>query len=272
MKNTISSLFVMAILVMSCKKNENTQGTEMPKGDTIVTLKQDSVVYSDSIKATDSLTIAYSDKILVFPDIKEKAILDSLYPFIKPAGYSKPDLEAAAKKAAESLFAKVKKDYLAGGVVLGNKWYEDNSMRLRSFANNYLSVEYTWSSYMGGAHDNYGFMEKVFDLNSKKQLVLSDITSMPKSKLEKLLMKNVDKIPTGTENGEGAVKVSDGLLFDKVTVNDNFYFDDKNLYFHYSPYEIAAFAAGDITIPVSWKELEGTINPEFMKRMKINTK
>ena len=66
MKNTISSLFVMAILVMSCKKNENTQGTEMPKGDTIVTLKQDSVVYSDSIKATDSLTIAYSDKILVF--------------------------------------------------------------------------------------------------------------------------------------------------------------------------------------------------------------
>ena len=80
----------------------------MPKGDTIVTLKQDSVVYSDSIKATDSLTIAYSDKILVFPDIKEKAILDSLYPFIKPAGYSKPDLEAAAKSCGKS-FAKVKK-------------------------------------------------------------------------------------------------------------------------------------------------------------------
>ena len=40
-------------------------------------------------------------------------------------------------------------------------------------------------------------------------------------------MKNVDKIPTGSQNGEGAVKVSDGLLFDKVTVNDNFYFDDK---------------------------------------------
>ena len=70
---------------------------------------------------------------------------------------------------------------------------------------------------------------------------------------------NVDKIPTGSQNGEGAVKVSDGLLFDKkVTVNDNFYFDNKNLYFHYSPYEIAAFAAGDITIlflEKNWKEL-----------------
>lgn len=124
MKNTISSLFVMAILVMSCKKNENTQGTEMPKGDTIVTLKQDSVVYSDSIKATDSLTIAYSDKILVFPDIKEKAILDSLYPFIKPAGYSKPDLEAAAKKAAESLLQRSKRIIWQRG-----RLWEINGMR-----------------------------------------------------------------------------------------------------------------------------------------------
>lgn len=115
-------------------------------------------------------------------------------------------------------------------------------------------------------------MEKVFDLGSKKQLVLSDVTSMPKKETGKFTDENVDKIPTGSQNGEGAVKVSDGLLFDKVTVNDNFYFDDKNLYFHYSPYEIAAFAAGDITIPISWEELEGTINPEFQKRMKINTK
>ena len=59
----------------------------------------------------------------------------------------------------------------------------------------------------GRCHDNYSFMEKVFDLGSKKQLVLSDVTSMPKKKLEILLMKNVDKIPTGSQNGEGAVKV-----------------------------------------------------------------
>lgn len=57
--------------------------------------------------------------------------------------------------------AKVKKDYLADGQIMGNKWYEENTMRVRSFTNNYLSVEYTWASYMGGAHDNYGFMEKV---------------------------------------------------------------------------------------------------------------
>lgn len=95
----------------------------MPKGDTIVTLKQDSVVYSDSIKATDSLTIAYSDKILVFPDIKEKAILDSLYPFIKPAGYSKPDLRLPLKSCGKS-FAKVKRIIWQTG-----RLWEINGMR-----------------------------------------------------------------------------------------------------------------------------------------------
>ena len=114
MKNTISSLFVMAILVVSCKKNENTQGTEMPKGDTIVTLKQDSIVYSDSIKLRILLLLLIQTKFW-FPDIKEKAILDSLYPFIKPAGYSKARFGGCRLKSCWKVFCKVKKDYLADG-------------------------------------------------------------------------------------------------------------------------------------------------------------
>ena len=93
---------------------------------------------------------------------------------------------------------------------------------------------------------------------------------MPKARLEELLMKNLDKLPSGTTDSDGPVKNSDMLLVDVIPANKDFYFDEKNLYFHYSPYEIAACSAGDIVIPVSWKELDGTINPEFKKRMKIN--
>jgi len=41
------------------------------------------------------------------------------------------------------------------------------------------------------------------------------------------------------------------------------------MYFHYSPYDIAACAAGDLVIPVSWQELKGSLNPEFKERMSI---
>lgn len=93
---------------------------------------------------------------------------------------------------------------------------------------------------------------------------------MPASNLEALLMKNINKINSGTTDNRGQVNNSEMLLVDKIPATENFYFDDKNLYFHYSPYEITAFAAGDITIPVSWADLKGTLNPEFAKRMKIN--
>ena len=73
-------------------------------------------------------------------------------------------------------------------------------------------------------------------------------------------------MPTGANSGTEEVKNSDMLLVDKIPVTDNFYFDEKNLYFHYSPYEIAAFAAGDITIPIPWTDLAGTLNEEFKSR------
>ncbi|MCS3869009.1 hypothetical protein J3D55_001925 [Chryseobacterium ginsenosidimutans] len=93
---------------------------------------------------------------------------------------------------------------------------------------------------------------------------------MPKSKLEALLMKNIDKINSGTTDDKGKVNNAEMLLVEVIPATKNFYFDDKNLYFHYSPYEITAFAAGDITIPISWEELKTTLNPEFKKRMSIN--
>ena len=68
----------MAILVVSAKEREYTRNRNA-KGDTIVTLKQDSIVYSDSIKLQILLLLPYSDKILVFFGHKE-----SYFRFIIP--------------------------------------------------------------------------------------------------------------------------------------------------------------------------------------------
>ncbi len=147
-------------------------------------------------------------------------------------------------------------------------WETGSYMKLKSLSEDFLQIEYLFSSYEGGAHGNYGFSERVFDLKNNKKVQLKDITTIEKTKLEELLKKNIDKIPSGITSGQETMKNSDMLLEDVIPANDNFYFDDKNLYFHYSPYEIAAFAAGDIVIPVSWEDLKGTINPQFEDRVK----
>ncbi|WP_027386408.1 RsiV family protein [Chryseobacterium gregarium] len=272
MKNTFAILTLSSFFIFSaCKKSDihtETAKTEVDQKQFTI----DSVRVNDSIQVSDSLKIRYYSMMLVFPAIKDKKLLDSIYFGDKNIqDFSKKGLQALLEKNKNEYFSRVKKeskDFLSD-LTFSQEWYSDMGMNMKSNIHDYLHIEYVWGSYEGGAHDNYGFSERVFDLKNNKKVDLKDITSMPKGKLEALLIKNINKINSGTTDESGKVNNSEMLLVDTVPASENFYFDDKNLYFHYSPYEIAAFAAGDITIPVSWQELEGTLNPAFKERMKI---
>ncbi|WP_300687062.1 RsiV family protein [Chryseobacterium sp.] len=274
MKNTIAVLALSSFLAFTaCKKGE-------AKGEKIEKAEQrpsenfvvDSVNVNESVKITDSLKLSYTSKLLVLPSLKDKKLLDSIYfQNEKIKDFSKSGLQSYLENEKNSYFKSMKEDNKDwySDITSVQEWYSSSYMNLISNTNGYMHIRYTGSSYEGGAHDNYGFSERVFDLKNSKKLELKDITSMPKNKIEAILMKNINKINSGTTDGDGEVKNSEMLLVDKIPASDNFYFDEKNLYFHYSPYEIAAFAAGDITIPVSWEELNGTLNAEFKERMKI---
>lgn len=274
MKNTIAVLALSSFFVFSAcnKKDAAAVPTEKAVDKKSNEFVVDSVMVKDSTKVSDSLKLAFTSKLLVFPGLKDKALLDSIYfQNEKIKDFSKAGLQTYIENKKNSYFSTMKndnKDWYSD-ITYAQEWYSSSYMNLKSNINGYMHIQYTTSAYIGGAHDEYGFSERVFDLNNHKKLELKDITSMPKNKLERMLMKNLDKINSGTTDENGEVKNSEMLLVEKIPVSDNFYFDEKNLYFHYSPYEIAAFAAGDITIPISWEELNGTINAEFKERMKI---
>ncbi|SDI22167.1 RsiV family protein [Chryseobacterium jejuense] len=274
MKNTVAVLALSSFFVFTaCKKNEtaatSTEKTENKKSEEFVV---DSVLIKDSTKITDSLKLNYTSKLLVFPTINDKKLLDSIYfQNDKIKDFSKTGLQAYLETEKNNYFNSVKKDNKdwASDITYAQDWYSSSHMNLVSNMNGYMHIQYTGSGYEGGAHDNYGFSERIFDLKNNKKLELKDITSTPKAKLEEMLMKNINNINSGTMDDDGSVKNSEMLLVEKIPASNNFYFDEKNLYFHYSPYEIAAFAAGDIIIPISWEELKGTLNEEFKERMKI---
>lgn len=274
MKNTVAVLALSSFFIFSaCKKSDNKMITDKKEITEPEKFIIDSVKVNDSIKINNFLQVKYSSKILVFPTIKDKKLLDSIYFGDKNIqDFSQNGLQALLEKNKNEYFNTIKKnskDWIAD-LTHPENWYSDAGMNVKSNINDYLHIEYIWGSYEGGAHDNYGFSERVFDIKNNKKIELKDITSMPKSKLEALLMKNIDKINSGTTDDKGKVNNAEMLLVEVIPATKNFYFDDKNLYFHYSPYEITAFAAGDITIPISWEELKTTLNPEFKKRMNIN--
>jgi len=273
MKKSVLVFAAMAsMFFVSCKKETTTEKTT----NVAVVSKKfvvDSIFVKDSLKVSEKLNIEYSSDVYVYPSIEKKALLDSIYFIYKGiSDYSKKGLQEFLQKNKDHYFNETKsqsKDWIAD-LQYHQNWYTSFKMKQISHQNDFLQLEYLSSAYEGGAHDNYWFSNRVFDLKNEKKLVLSDITTMPKAKLSQILRKNLDKKPSGTTDSKGDVKNSKMLLVEVIEPNENFYFDDKNLYFHYSPYEIAAFAAGDIVIPVSWQDLKGTLKPEFMSRLKIN--
>ena len=147
-----------------------------------------------------------NSKMLVFPFIKDKTLLDSIY-FDKKGitDFSKQGLQTFLDKDKNEYFASVKEkdnDWIAD-IQHPQNWDTGYFMKLKSNTNNFLQIEYMFSSYEGGAHGNYGFSERVFDLKNNNKLTLKDITTMPKARLEALLMKNINTIPSGTTDSQG---------------------------------------------------------------------
>lgn len=263
---TLSLFFIF----LACKKNEKALASVDNSEKTMSIKMVDSVKVNDSIQLNDSLRIRYTSKLLVFPLLKEQKLLDSIY-FINEGlkDYSKNGIQEYLEKQKTEYFNLMKKENKDVEVSVAQDWDTSFEMNLKSITNNYMHIEYLASSYEGGAHGNYGFSERVFDLETNRKMELKDITTMPEHQMETLLMKNINQGNSRVSDAEDKVDISDMLLVKVIPATNNFYFDDKNLYFHYSPYEIAAYAAGDIVIPISWEELKGTLVPEFKERMKI---
>ncbi len=269
MKNTATFLSIALLFAVSCKKSANSTDSIASPDSTPAKFTIDSVLVKDSLTEGNRLELYSSDLVLVFPDIKNKTLQDSIYfnyPELKD--YSKNGIEKFLKSSVTSEFSRIKKENTEPADYT-ERYSSTSKMKLISHSEDFLQLEYFQSLYSGGAHENYSFIDRVYDLKNNRTLVLNDITTIDASKLSAILRKNIDLRPGNASDDKGSIANSEFLLVDKIPGTHNFYFDDKNLYFHYSPYEIAAFAAGDIIIPVSWKDLEGTLTPDFKSRMKL---
>ena len=119
-----------------------------------------------------------------------------------------------------------------------------------------LSLAYSGYSFEGGAHGSYGTSLASYDLTAKKQLKLDDVFKPNAQKvlsaaLEKALRKKYNLNPKEPLNQ---------LLFDNsIAPNENFAVTRKGILFNYTPYEIAAYAVGEIQLYVSFDELKGIL-------------
>lgn len=267
MKKLLPLFVTVLLLQISCNKETTTVSKiSQPSNDSLKTAGKfeiDSVKIEDSLKIDANLTADFSSTVLVFPNITNKALLDSIYSReqIKLANYSKTDLQEELRHKKDQFYEDTKHSLTDWKPDFPQTWNSNSDMDVHSHENNLLTIVYTGEGYGGGAHGYYYEFYKVFDLKNNKTIQLSDVVLDAKSPLwSKILMDNFLK--NDLDNGQAQM-----LLVKDIPLNDNFYFDKENLYFLYNQYEITAYAAGPVLIKIPFSTIKPLMKTEIKTRL-----
>lgn len=161
----------------------------------------------------------------------------------------------------EAMLSEKKEVLNQGGEI--EKYGATTNVHIEYWSKQILSFStYNWED-NGGAHGNYTIKYTNIDLTTNEEVgaVFNECEQLP-AVLDKKLREyfNVDKDR----------KISDFLLVDTLPINGNCLITTKGITYSYDPYEIAAYAVGQVKLYIPFKEIEGCLTEEFKKLIGMN--
>ena len=225
---------------------------------------QDSMKSDPKIK--DSPVCEVSQSVMV-PNAAEPALNDwLLQAFLKAYGNdSLPDrpnnfdaLFQASRKEAFDQYVEAIKEYEPeknGDLPEFFSYSFATSMEILHNGNNRLTIGVSYYTYTGGAHGMYGTSLYSYDLQTKKRLGLEDVLKPgAKNQLQPHLNTAARRWA-----GMGAHEPLDNVFFvenNTVPLTENVGIVEKGLIFNYLPYEIGAYALGEVRLFVPFSEIK----------------
>lgn len=160
-------------------------------------------------------------------------------------------------------------DSLAGPEAFLSVSYNYNSSVVVYFNSpELLTLGYTDYSYLGGAHGMFGTQVKSYDLETQRVLELRDIL---KPGYERQIGQALDRA-VRVKYGLKPNQALDAILFEKeIQANENFGITDKGIFFVYTPYEIAPYAAGEIELFVSFEQISEYVQEAWLPAQEEET-
>ena len=126
----------------------------------------------------------------------------------------------------------------------------------------FLTLSRNITYYSGGAHSNYSTLHFNYSIKDKKKIILKDVVSNIDSLLVKAENKfrTIYKIPQNISINSTGFQFPDGVF----ELSENFLIEKDGLVFLWNTYEIAPYAYGQITLKLTYKELEGLLKKEMI--------
>ncbi|MDO4430795.1 MAG: DUF3298 domain-containing protein [Lonepinella koalarum] len=114
--------------------------------------------------------------------------------------------------------------------------------------------------YQGGAHGMFG--TRYFNIDTEKQILLGldDVFPAEKQEALKEALWQYYEAHYGVKEKDKTLTYADKNAF---YISKEFYFTPYGMYFVYPPYELGAYAQGEIQLNLSWTALQELINAEY---------
>ena len=129
---------------------------------------------------------------------------------------------------------------------------------------NLVSMTYNTFSYMGGAHPNHWTNIGLFEKTSGREVNFSDFVTDSTGLLqlvEKVFKKQMELPANANLVQEGFFLRDEKYFFLPANIG----LTDDGVVFHYNPYEIAAYALGDIMFEIPFGQLKPYVEVEKLK-------
>ncbi len=261
MRKTIFFIFIpFGILLTNSCKNQDNQN-ELIVSETILYKQQNFDYTDDELQSDPALQSQYKVSYPQITDEISSEVLEKInkqiYAFIQDTSTSaakKPDI----KKQAEKLFREHKNVYEDRDFAPG--WLVDKSIDIESKLGPLITLSFTESSYLGGAHPNTYTLYKTFDINSGKEVKLFDIidsakvSDLNKLRLEAFVNDKNKSLPEG--DWKSYVFNEEFEEEGAFNANTNFKITKEGIEFYYNSYEIAAYAFGPSKVKLSSEEIK----------------
>ncbi len=236
-------LFGLLLGLFSCKPK-----LVMPEFDVVVV---DTTVVRHGVpgKFQYAFTlISNADKSPVLTAIQE-ANIDH---FFGPSGASTMDVRQAIARSIEQFMSGIDElDSLSRDAIPEMILTAESEAHV---VDSLLVYTITTSDYTGGAHGMYGFFSHNYSLKGGYELVLADLFDAKEQESLLTLIRHKLYDQFHVAGDEGLVNL--GFFPDQIGVVENFEVTDDGITFYYNPYDIAAFAVGDVSVHISTEELE----------------
>lgn len=271
-------IFITTLLLVSCWDNKtNTQQQSGEAGDSVV--QAEKLVFSRSYfnkksKIFDSEVPNYSINIEVkYAEGKSKAaqlINQQLVSFL--FGNTIMPFEDAKNHFADSISTEYEKEL--------RDFYDPDNEYQDSYAYEYNQtgkvsedapegiIAYTnrIELYTGGAHGGAMISYINFQEETGKVITCNDLFGDKQDEVKKLIKQKIIKDNDCKTEAELEEKRSIFSLGDVYISDNNFQIKKDGIMFCYNPYDIAPWSEGFISANLSYKELEGLITPNIIKK------